>query len=81
MVGYEGTTDEKKAGERQKMGITENKCRMLVPDGSINLVKTDTKLTTSLAADISGDLRENQTELDGEKSRNLKVGEVLSGHV
>ena len=63
------------------MGINENKCRILVPDGSINLVKTDTKLTTSLAADNSGDLRENQTELDGKKSRNLKVGEALSGHV
>ena len=72
---------KKKQERDKKMGINENKCRMLVRDGSINLVKTDTKLTTSLAADISGDLRENQTELDGEKSRNLKVGEVLSGHV
>ena len=72
---------KKKQERDKKMGINENNCRTLVPDGSINLVKTDIKLTTSLAADNSGDLRENQTVLDEKKSRNLKVGEVLSGHV
>ena len=83
MVGHESITDEKKKQDRdKKMGITEDKYLTLVPDRSTNLVRTDRKLTTSLAENSTGDLRENQTEInDGAKSRNLEVGKVLSGHV
>ena len=61
------------------MGTVEGNYRKLVPDKSTDLVKTNNELTTSLAANNDGDLRGNQTVKYGDTSRNLKVGEVLSG--
>ena len=72
---------KKKQERDKKMGTVEGKCRMLVPDKSTDLVKTNNTLITSLAANNDGDLRGNQTVINGDTSCNLKVGEVLSGQL
>ena len=63
------------------MGTFDSNCQTLVPDRSTDLVKTTNTLATSLTATKEGDLRENQTDLIRDNSRNLKVGEVLRGHL
>ena len=57
------------------------KRQQLVPDGSTTLAKNNSDIfTESLAEQNSGGLRVNQITGE-EKSRNISVGEVLSGDI
>ena len=72
---------KKKQDRDKKLGLLGNKHQLLVPDGSTNLANINDQLTTSLTAKPSGDLSVSQTRITEGKSRNLEVGEVLSGHL
>ena len=69
----------KKQDRDKKLGIIADKRQQLVPDVSTTLANN---FNSSLAEHNCGEMGKIQTKCsisDAEKSRNLEVGEVLSG--